>query len=448
MPLPSLRWRFRLYPFAAGNKFHPRGIRSYRAVGVKCSKPVSPCERRILKISMSFFAVTAFLTASLAAAQAESAGTEFQSCLAKLQQQARQQNLSAKAVTTVAAMEQQQRVLELDRKQPEFAQTFGDYLKTRVSEDRIRRGREMYTRHRTFLDQLTAQYGVPGQYLVAFWGLETNYGGYLGNMPTLDSLATLACDPRRSDFFTTEFLTALRVMDRESLEPKQMRGSWAGAVGHTQFMPSNYIRFAVDGDGDGRTDLWRSEKDALASGANFLNHLGWQEGFRWGREVILPVTFDYALAGRKNARTLKEWIGLGVRLADDTPLPATDVKGSILVPAGHRGPAFIVYDNFAIIMNWNRSESYALSVGLLADRIAGGTGLRRPPPPDQQPLARADVLRLQMVLNEKGYDAGEPDGVFGSGTRRALSAYQKDTGRISDGFPDRDVVDALLREAQ
>ncbi|MGD9661314.1 MAG: lytic murein transglycosylase [Porticoccaceae bacterium] len=431
-----------------GNKFHRRGIRSEPAVGVKCWKPLRLKERRILKICIPFSAVAAFLTASLVTLQAQSADTEFQSCLAKLQQQARQQNLSAKAVTTVAGMEQQQRVLELDRKQPEFAQTFGQYLETRVSADRVRRGREMYSRHRAFLDQLTAKYGVPGQYLVAFWGLETNYGGYLGNMPTLDSLATLACDPRRSDFFTSEFLTALKVMDRESLEPQQMRGSWAGAVGHTQFMPSNYIRFAVDGDGDGRIDLWRSEKDALASGANFLNHLGWQEGFRWGREVILPVTFDYALAGRKNARSLKEWVGLGVRLADDSALPATDVKGSILVPAGHRGPAFIVYDNFAIIMNWNRSESYALSVGLLADRIAGGGGLRRPPPADQRPLARADVLRLQMALNDKGYDAGEPDGIFGSGTRKALSAYQKDNGRISDGFPDRDVVETLLQGFQ
>src|SRR5690606_7049335 len=194
-------------------------------------------------------------------------------------------------------MEQQQRVLELDRKQPEFAQTFGQYLSTRVSDDRIRKGRAMYARHRAFLDQLTERYGIPGQYLVAFWGLETNYGGYLGNMPTLDSLATLACDPRRSDFFTTEFLTALRVMDREALQPGQMRGSWAGAMGHTQFMPSNYIRYAIDGDGDGRVDLWGSEKDALASGANFLSHLGWQRDQRWGREVRLPAGFDYTLTG-------------------------------------------------------------------------------------------------------------------------------------------------------
>lgn len=402
-----------------------------------------------MKAIFSATARAALLAVSLCSCQTVSAtapaANDFGTCLAQLQQQARQQNLSDRAVTTVAAMQQQQQVLELDRKQPEFAQTFGQYLKTRLSEDRIRKGQEMYARHRTFLDQLTARYGVQGQYLVAFWGLETNYGGYLGNSPTLDSLATLACDPRRSDFFTTEFLTALQVMDRESLQPAQMRGSWAGAMGHTQFMPSNYMRYAVDGDGDGRVDLFGSEKDALASGANFLSHLGWQAGFRWGREVILPQGFDYALMGRKNPKTLSQWSSLGVRLADGTPLPAAEVMGSILVPSGHRGPAFIAYDNFGVIMNWNRSESYALSVGLLADRIAGGGDLRRPPPADQQALARKDVESMQLALNRKGYDAGEADGVFGSGTRNALSAYQKDTGRISDGFPDREVLESLLK---
>ena len=397
-----------------------------------------------MKAIFSAPARAALLAVSLCSCQTVSAAPDFGTCLAQLQQQARQQNLSDRAVATVATMQQQPRVLELDRKQPEFAQTFGQYLKTRLSEDRIRKGREMYARHRVFLDQLSARYGVQGQYLVAFWGLETNYGGYLGNSPTLDSLATLACDPRRSEFFTSEFLTALRVMERESLQPSQMRGSWAGAMGHTQFMPSNYMRYAVDGDGDGRIDLFGSEKDALASGANFLSHLGWQAGFRWGREVILPQGFDYALMGRKNPKSLSQWSSLGVRLADGTPLPAAEVKGSILVPSGHKGPAFIVYDNFAVIMNWNRSESYALSVGLLADRIAGGGDLRRPPPADQQALARKEVESMQLALNRKGYNAGEADGVFGSATRNALSAYQKDTGRISDGFPDREVLQSLL----
>lgn len=371
--------------------------------------------------------------------------TDFNTCLAELQERAGRENLSPRAVATVATMQQQQRVLELDGAQPEFVQTFGQYLNARLSEDRIRRGRELYARHRTFLDELTQRYGVPGQYLVAFWGLETNYGGYLGNMPTLDSLATLACNPRRGDYFSTEFLTALRVMDRESLSPEQMRGSWAGAMGHTQFMPSNYMRYAVDGDGDGRIDLWGSEKDALASAAHFLNQLGWQEGVRWGREVSLPSGFDYGSTGRSHTRPVSEWAAQGILTADGKTLPAADIKASILVPAGHRGPAFLIYDNFAVIMKWNRSESYALSVGLLADRIAGGGALRQPPPADQEALSRKEVEDLQLALNRRGYNAGEADGVMGPATRSAVRAFQRDAGLVSDGYPDRTVLEALER---
>lgn len=393
---------------------------------------------------MRMFYPAAF-AALLMAGPLQAATPDFTTCLADLQEQANRQNLSPRAVASVTSMEQQQRVLELDQRQPEFVQTFGQYLAARLSDARIRQGRELYARHRAFLDQLAARYGVQGQYLVAFWGLETNYGSYLGNMPTLDSLATLACDPRRGGYFAGEFLTALRVMDRESLEPAQMRGSWAGAMGHTQFMPSNYLRYAVDGDGDGRIDLWGSERDALASGANFLRHLGWQQGVRWGREVSLPQGFDYDLTGRGNTRSVRDWGALGVRGADGGPLPAADIEGSILVPAGHRGPAFLVYENFAVIMQWNRSESYALSVGLLADRIAGDGPLRHPPPADQQALSRAEVEGLQLALNQRGYDAGEADGVFGPATRGAVRAFQSDAGLISDGYPDRSVLDALLR---
>jgi membrane-bound lytic murein transglycosylase B len=370
---------------------------------------------------------------------------DFSACLNTLQERAREQKLSATTIATVATMEQQQRVLELDGKQPEFVQTFGQYLNARLTDDRIRRGRELYSRHRDFLDQLTTRYGVPGQYLVAFWGLETNYGSYLGNMPTLDSLATLACDPRRGGYFTEEFLTALRVMERESLEPRQMKGSWAGAMGHTQFMPSNYLRYAVDGDGDGNIDLWGSEKDALASGANFLQHLGWVKGIRWGREVSLSDKFDYELIGRNTKRTVRDWASLNVGNADGSTLPPAEIEGSVLVPSGHRGPAFLVYDNFSVIMKWNRSESYALSVGLLADRIAGAGSLRQPPPADQKALSRAEVEKMQLALNQLGYDLGEADGVMGPATRNAVRAFQRDAGLISDGYPDRTVLEALQR---
>jgi|TARA_R100000005_G_scaffold95556_2_gene77489 membrane-bound lytic murein transglycosylase B len=372
----------------------------------------------------------------------------FAACLLALQDQALAAGVAPDIVDTVVpAMQQQARVLELDGKQPEFVQTFAQYFNARVSESRIEQGRALYAQHRDFLAQLQRDYGVPGHYLVAFWGLETNFGSYLGRMPTLDSLATLACDTRRADFFGGEFIAALQLLEREGLSPDDMQGSWAGAVGHTQFMPSNYLRYAVDGDGDGHINLWRSERDALASGARFLRDLGWVPELRWGREVRLPPGFPYELALSGEALPLAEWSRLGALRSNGGALPVADLQASLLVPAGASGPAFLVYDNFAVIMRWNRSESYALSVGHLADRIAGAGPLRQPPPADQQPLARAEVLALQQQLNQLGYDAGEEDGLFGSGTRAALSRFQRSVGAVADGYPGSEILQRLQRAA-
>lgn len=374
-----------------------------------------------------------------------SASADFAECLIGLQQEARARQLPDHIINEVIpGMQQQSRVLELDRQQPEFTQTFAQYMNARVTEGRIERGRELYRQHRPFLDQLTREYGVPGQYLVAFWGLETNFGSFLGGMPTLDSLATLACDERRAQFFTTEFTNALELMHRESLDPANMRGSWAGAVGHTQFMPSSYLRYAVDGDGDGRIDLWASEQDALASGANFLQQLGWDEGFRWGREVTLPADFPYEKLGASTRLSVTEWAALGVRTATGNPLPAADLQASVLLPAGHRGPAFLIYPNFAVIMRWNRSESYAISVGHLADRIAGAGSLIQMPPTDQPALSRPQVIEIQQALSDRGFDPGGVDGVLGSGTRAALALFQLNNNLVGDGFPDSATIAALL----
>jgi membrane-bound lytic murein transglycosylase B len=370
--------------------------------------------------------------------------TDFDACLGELQQQARAAGLSDWIVEElIPGLEQQSRVLELDRQQPEFVKTFAQYLNARVTKNRVEKGRELYTHHREFLRELTSEYGVPGHYLVAFWGLETNYGNYLGNMPTLDSLATLACDERRKQFFTGELLTALELVQRDNLDPAAMRGSWAGAMGHTQFMPSTYARAAVDGDGDGRIDLWGSPRDALASGARYLQSLGWQRELRWGREISLPENFDFQLAGLDSSRALREWADLGIRRGDDYPLPRIDIKGSLLVPAGHEGPAFMVYENFRVIMGWNRSEFYALSVGYLADRIAGGGLLYRPPPEDQPTLSREEMSTLQRSLSAAGYDPGPVDGILGPGTRRSLSRFQQDQGLVPDGFPGPATLEAL-----
>ncbi len=368
----------------------------------------------------------------------------FEVCVASFQEQARQESISEWVIEDVIAnFQPQQRVIELDKSQPEFVQTFAHYLNLRVSDDRIAKGRALYQQNRAFLNELTRVYGIPGQYLVAFWGLETNFGSYLGNMPTLDSLATLACDPRRSNFFTTELMTALKLLERESLSPEEMRGSWAGAMGHTQFMPSSYWRYAVDGDGDGQINLWASERDALASGANFLSALGWKRDERWGREVLLPRDFPYVEAGLNNSAPLAHWASLGVQKADQSSLPRVDMKGSVLVPSGHAGPAFLVYDNFSVIMKWNRSESYAISVGYLADRIAGAGSLENPPPVDQVALNREQLKALQESLIERGYEPGAADGIMGSATRSALSAFQQDVGLIADGFPNRESLQEL-----
>ncbi|MFU8764673.1 MAG: lytic murein transglycosylase [Haliea sp.] len=380
----------------------------------------------------------------LAACSPALADGGFPSCLASLQDQAREARVADWIVDDIVpGLQQQARVLELDGKQPEFVQTFAQYLNARVTQARIEQGRTLYRKHRDFLGGLQQKYGVPGHYLVAFWGLETNFGSFLGGMPTLDSLATLACDTRRAEFFGGEFVAALQLLEREQLQPEQMRGSWAGAVGHTQFMPSNYLRYAVDGDGDGRIDLWGSEQDALASGANFLSQLGWVPELRWGREVSLQRGFRFDLAGAGKRRPLQEWSTLGVRRSDGGPLPASELQAALLVPAGAAGPAFMVYDNFDVIMRWNRSESYAISVGYLADRIAGGGPLRQSPPVDQRPLSRGDVELMQQQLNQLGFEAGVEDGIFGSGTRAALSAFQRSRGLVADGYPDADSIKGL-----
>jgi peptidoglycan lytic transglycosylase B len=384
------------------------------------------------------------LCAPLAAARAD----EFSQCIAGLQDRARTEHLPAWVIDDVMAkLKPQPRVIELDRAQPEFTQTFADYLYRRVTPERIQRGRELLKEYAAFLAQVTARYGVPGRYLIAFWGLETNFGANLGTMPTLDSLATLACDTRRSDYFSGELLTALTLLNRESLSPGEMQGSWAGAIGHTQFMPSAYLKYAVDGDHDGHINLWKSERDALASAANFLDNLGWQRGARWGREVLLPEGFPYAQSGLANRQALSHWAGLGVTMTDKGRLPPADMEASVLLPAGHSGPAFLVYDNFDVIMKWNRSEFYGLSIGLLADRLAGAGPLARPPATDERALSRDAIERIQGRLNHLGFAAGAADGVMGPATRSALREFQQSAGIVPDGYPDSATLTALAAQA-
>lgn len=334
------------------------------------------------------------------------------------------------------------RVLELDRSQPEFVSTFSNYYSKRVNEWRINKGREKFDEHKEFLKTLTSKYGIPGHYLISFWGLETNYGGYKGNMSTLDSLATLACDQRRSAFFTNELFLALKLMDDQGLSRDTMKGSWAGAMGHTQFMPTTYTNYAIDGDNDGIIDLYNSERDALASAANFLWKLGWKPGLRWGREVILPVDFDYTLANKK-VMAISEWRKLGIKQANNATLPISDIQARLRVPAGHEGPAFLTYDNFNIIMRWNNSEFYAIAVGQLANQIAGGVGLVANLPQIEN-FRIADIAKIQNKLNTLGYDVGPADGIMGPATREGIRQFQADNKLVADGFPSEQTISTIL----
>ena len=387
-------------------------------------------------------AVLALLLSAAAPAAPDDA--PFTACLERIADRAREAGISEPVIRGVLAEATPlERVIELDRRQPEFTRSFADYYGQRVTEERVRRGREILARHRATLMQAQRRYGVPARYLVAFWGLETNFGSYYGSIPVPDALATLACDQRRSAFFTDELLAALRIIDAGDIAPERMVGSWAGAMGNFQFLPSVFLRHAIDADGDGRRDLWQSPEDAILSAGNFLQALGWQPELRWGREIRLPDGFDYSLAGRDRRRPLAEWVDLGITDAWGRSLPRLDLPAAVLVPAGHEGPAFIVYENFDVIMGWNRSEYYALAVGRLADRIAGAGPLAAGLPEDSGPLRREDVKGLQQALADQGYDPGVPDGIVGPATRRAVSAWQRDRGLVADGHVDQELITAL-----
>jgi len=387
--------------------------------------------------------VTAVVVLS-AFASAAKAGGNFSDCVASLRARARTQGISPPVVKqALAKVHFVPRVIQLDRHQPEFTSTFANYLSRRVTDARVKRGRALFKKYRDLLRRLTKRYGVPGQYLLAFWGLETNYGSFVGNMPVLDSLTTLACDRRRGHYFTRQLIAALRIIQQDNVAPAAMKGSWAGALGNFQFMPTAFLRYAVDYDGDGHKAPLTSVADAMASAANFLRNLGWRTGTRWGREVLLPGDFPYYLAGLDKARPLADWRRLGIREANGQPLPEADLKAALLVPAGHRGPAFLVYHNFRVIMDWNRSRYYALSEGYLADRIAGGGTLHRPPPDNAPDLSRQTIRSLQSRLNRRGFDAGSADGVLGPATRTAIRAFQRSHGMVADGYPSARVLAAL-----
>lgn len=325
-------------------------------------------------------------------------------------------------------------IVALDSRQPEYTRPIWAYLDSAVSKARIVTGRALMLRHRALLDRIAGTYGVAPRYLVAIWGIETNYGRNMGHFDLFEALATLGYDGRRRAYGLRQLMPALRILDRGDLPRARMVGSWAGALGQTQFVPSTYLRHAVDGDGDGRRDLVASLADALASTARYLAVSGWRVGRPWGYEVRLPTGFDWASADLAVRKPVSAWRRLGVRRARGGALPAGDAVAAIYLPAGHTGPAFLVADNFRALLRYNNAGSYALAVGRLADRLAGGGGLVARWPRTLAPLSRDDKRALQSALAARGYDPGPVDGVVGSRTRAALRAWQKAEGLPADGF--------------
>ncbi|MFO1147052.1 MAG: lytic murein transglycosylase [Alsobacter sp.] len=330
------------------------------------------------------------------------------------------------------------KIAELTRKQAEFVKPIWTYLDGAVSDQRVQRGREMAARWGETLAAVEAKYGVDRRVVLGVWGLETNFGSFTGGKDVIRSLATLAAMGYRGAYFRDELVTALVILQQKHVSRDAMKGSWAGAMGQTQFMPSSFMRFAVDADGDGHKDIWTSVPDALASTANYLYRNGWKAGLPWGMEVRLPARFDW----RQHKGTFSHWAALGLRRADGSPLPASG-EASVFLPAGANGPVFLVTANFAVIKRYNASDAYALGVAHLGDRLAGAGPIVAEWPVDEPPLDRAQRVELQRRLAALGYDIGEADGRLGSKTRDALRDFQARRGQVPDGYPGPVALDAL-----
>ena len=357
----------------------------------------------------------------------------FEEFLDDIRHQALDQGISKVTLDqALSALTPNPKVLKFDRTQAEFSQNFWHYLGSRVSEYRLNNGSEKLNIHQRVLQNNYQKYGVPPHIIIAFWGLETNYGTYTGNLSLVRSLATLSHDLRRREFFTQQLLALLKLIDEGKI-PADAKGSWAGAMGNVQFMPTNVATYGIDADQDGEIGLWDNTQDIFASAANFLQKIGWHRGERWGREVSIPQNFDYQLATLKNKKTVNEWQALGVRTAQGQDLPSSTLKASLILPMGYNGPAFLAYRNFRAILRWNHSILYALSVGHLSDRLAGTSQLYAKPITEPS-LSRADVMLIQTQLNKLGFDTGEPDGISGPKTRNATRQYQRANSLPIDGY--------------
>lgn len=384
-----------------------------------------------------------------AAAPAQPEGESFADWLAGFRPRLEASGATPQTVSAMLdGLEPDLQIIERDRSQPEFVRPLWSYLDIAASDLRIRNGRAAYAEHRETVDAIAARFEVRPEILIAIWGLESSYGEIPGNSDIVRSLATLAWEGRRRDWAEGELIAVARMIDRGYATRDQLTGSWAGAMGQMQFIPSTYLERAHDWDGDGRRNIWTNEADALASAANLLSRAGWRPGEPAIVEVDLPETFDFAAWDPGRSRLVSEWAMMGV-------VPARGEWGADLLmqaarlelPAGATGPGFLTFPNFRVIKRYNNSTSYAIGVAHLADRIAGGAPFEGPWPEDNPPITRSQTMELQAALNTLGFDSGRPDGLAGPNTRAALRAFQRANGLRADGYVGREMYEAVMAAA-
>ena len=394
--------------------------------------------RRRGAISAIVCLLAAWLAGGAAAAPCRTSGP-YDKWLAEFEREAISQGISQQAIAAAASyLTYDQRIVNIDRGQRVFTQTFLEFSDRMAAAYRIQRGAALIKTYAPVFAKIDTQFGVPAPVIVSFWALESDFGANMGNYRTLSALASLAYDCRRADRFRAQLFDALRLIQRGDLRPSDMVGSWAGELGQTQMMPSEYYQYAVDYDGDGARNLLRSAPDVLASTANYLVGLGWRRGEPWLSEVRVPATLPWQQADLDIKLPRAKWAAYGVTLADGRPLPADDLPASLLLPMGRFGPAFLAYDNFRVYLQWNNALVYSTTAAYLATRIAGAPALHRGNAP--APLAFADVKALQVTLTRAGYDVGAIDGFLGLKTRQAVKAMQMKFNLPADSYPTTELL--------
>jgi lytic murein transglycosylase len=391
--------------------------------------------------------LAALLCAATLTLPAWAQNPEFESCLNNLRAPARAAGVQDATFTRhTQELAPNMDVIERLNFQPEFRTPIWDYLAGLVDDERVAEGKALLAQHADTLARVQARFGVDPATVVAVWGVESNFGQTFGRLPLVQSLATLSCFGRRQTYFRGELYATMRILQAGHIAPERLVGSWAGAFGHTQFMPSTFERLAVDFDGDGKADLMDSTVDALASTANFLQKAGWQSGQPWGYEVRLPTGFNISAEGRRTKRPISEWRARGVRQLDGSPLSDAAGPAGLMTPAGATGPAFLVFRNFDAIYSYNAAESYGLAIAHLADRLRGGGTFATPWPTDDPGISRAERRELQGLLILRGHDIGEVDGMLGAKSRAAIESEQRRLGQEATGRGGQKILKALRGE--